>query len=230
MPTIPVHADASAIRANAVQMGDLARQAIVDSVKSLNDRDTDLARKVLEGDVEIDRFESAIDRMCLDVMAENLHGKQLRTVAATYRFIVDLERIGDYSVSIANVTLAVANKPITGLELHIARMADIATRMLRRSMEAYATESGAGLEGVFSDDLEIDRLYGKVFYDGLGEIVHEPETATNVIYIIVASRALERIGDHITDIAERVEYIETGRLVARSVPMHVPPGMGDASW
>ncbi len=227
MPTL---IDIGSIRADAVQMGKLAGQAIVDSVKSLGDRDTDLARKVIDNDAEIDRLESAIDRMCIDALGENLRGKRLRTVAATYRFIVDLERIGDYSVSIANVTLAVANKPITSLELHIARMADVATGMLQRSMDAYAAESGTDLGGVFSDDMEIDSLYGKVFYDGLGEIVHEPETATNVIYIIVASRALERIGDHITDIAERVEYIETGRLVERSVPMHVPSGMGDASW
>jgi phosphate transport system protein len=227
---MPVLIDTGMIRADAVQMGNLARQAIINSVKSLNDRDEDLARKVIEDDAEIDRLESAIDKMCLDALAENLKDKQLRTVAATYRFIVDLERIGDYSVSIANVTLAVANKPITSLELEITRMADIAIGMLRRSMEAYTTESGADLGHVFEDDLEIDRLYGKVFYDGLGEIVHEPEMATNIIYIIIASRALERIGDHITDIAERVEYIRTGRLVERSVPMHVPPGLGDASW
>jgi phosphate transport system protein len=222
--------DTGKIRTDAIQMGELAEQAIVNSVKSLNDRDTDLARKVIEDDAGIDRLESAIDEMCLDAMAEKLEGKGLRTVAATYRFIVDLERIGDYSVSIANVALAVANKPIISLELDITRMSDIAIGMLRRSMEAYAVGSDADLGKVFDDDLEIDRLYGKVFYDGLGEIVHEPETATNIIYIIIASRALERIGDHITDIAERIEYIETGRLVERSVPMHVPPGLGDASW
>jgi phosphate transport system protein len=227
---MPKLIDISSIKADAAQMGELAGQAIANAVKSLADRDTDLARKVIADDAAIDRLESAIDRKCLDALTEKLDDKRLRTVAATYRFIVDLERIGDYSVSVANVTLAVANKPITGLELHISRMADIATGMLRRSLEAYASESGADLEKVFEDDLEIDRLYGKVFYDGLGEIVHEPETATNVIYIIVASRALERIGDHITDIAERVIYVETGRLTERSVPMHVPPDPGDARW
>jgi phosphate transport system protein len=227
---MPMLIDTGMIRADALQMGMLAGQAIVNSVKSLSDRDSDLARKVIDDDTEINRLESAIDRQCLGALAEKLEVKRLRTVAATYRFIVDLERIGDYSVSVANVTLAVANKPITGLELHLARMADIATGMLQRSMEAYAAESSPDLGKVFEDDLEIDRLYGKVFYDGLGEIVHEPETATNVIYIIIASRALERIGDHITDIAERVEYIQSGRLVERSVPMHVPPDPGDATW
>lgn len=222
--------DISSLRAEAVKMGDLASLAISNAVRSLIDRDADLARKVIADDAAIDRLESEIDEKCLDALAERLDGKQLRTVAATYRFIIDLERIGDYSVSVANVALAVANKPIIGLELHVARMAEIAAGMLRRSMEAYASESEASLEQVFEDDLAIDRLYAKVFYDGLGEIVHEPETATNVIYLIVASRALERIGDHITDIAERVEYVRTGRLVERSVPMHVPPDPGDATW
>ncbi len=222
--------DIGSIRADAVRMGELAGQAIVNAVKSLSDRDSDLARKVIEDDAAIDRLESEIDSKCLDALAEKLEGKQLRTVAATYRFIVDLERIGDYSVSVANVALALANKPLLGLELHVTRMADVATGMLQRAMDAYASESGADLGKVFEDDLVIDRLYGEVFYDGLGEIVHEPETATNVIYVIVASRALERIGDHVTDIAERVEFVRTGRLVERSVPMHVPPDPGDATW
>jgi phosphate transport system protein len=227
---MPMLIDLSSLRADAVKMGDLAGQAINNAVKSLIDRDTDLARRVLADDAAIDRLESEIDTKCLDALAQKLDGKRLRTVAATYRFIVDLERIGDYSVSVANVALAVANKPIIGLELHVTRMAEIADGMLRRSMEAYASESEASLEKVFEDDLVIDRLYAKVFYDGLEEIVHEPETATNVIYLIIASRALERIGDHITDIAERVEFIRTGRLVERSVPMHVPPDPGDATW
>jgi phosphate transport system protein len=227
---MPMLIDISSIKADAVRMGDLAGQAISNAVKSLNDRDTDLARKVIDDDAAIDRLESEIDKKCIDALAEKLEGTRLRTVAATYRFIVDLERIGDYSVSVANVALALANKPIIGLELHVTRMAEIADGMLKRSMEAYAAETEAGLEKVFEDDLAIDRLYAKVFYDGLEEIVHEPETATNVIYLIVASRALERIGDHITDIAERVEFVRTGRLVERSVPMHVPPDPGDATW
>jgi phosphate uptake regulator len=67
--------------------------------------------------------------------------------------LIDLSplRIGDYSVPVANVALAPANKPITGLELHVARMAEIADGILRRSMEAYAAESDAGLEKVFED-------------------------------------------------------------------------------
>lgn len=227
---MPQLIDIGSIREDTLEMGQLAVQAMINAVRSLNDRDVDLAEKVIGGDAEIDRLEFAIENRCMEAFESDIQGKHLRTVAATYRFIVDLERIGDYSVSISNVTRALANKPVAGLELKITRMADIAAGMLRRSMEAYDSDSAADLKSVFDDDLEIDRLYGEVFYNGLAEIVHEPETATNIVYVIIASRALERIGDHITDIAERVEFIGTGKLAERSVPMHVPPDLRDANW
>jgi len=201
-----------------------------DAVRSLGDHDVDLAGRVVARDIEIDKLESAIDKRCLDALAGNLSGRPLRAVAATYRLIVDLERIGDYSVSISNVTRAVANKPVSVTALEIIKMAEIAQHMFTLSMDAYAGKHPTEIGVVFDQDLEIDRLYDTVFYNGLGEIVHEPETATNVIHMIIAARALERIGDHITDIAERVQYIETGRLVERSVPMHVPHLERDLTW
>ena len=227
---MPQLVDTGSIMADTVRMGNLAAEAIADAVKSLNDRDTDLARQVIERDKAIDGLQAGIDGKCMEAFSGCLKGRPLRAVAATYRIIADLERIGDYSVSVANVTLALANKPVMPLEINILSMQEIATLMLQRSMEYYAQGQTGSLEQVFSDDLEIDRLYGKVFYDGLGEIVHRPETATNVVYVIVASRALERIGDHVTDIAERAEFIETGRLAERSVPMHVPPDLRDITW
>jgi len=227
---MPQLIDIQPITADTVKMAGLVEQSLKDSARSLGDHDVDLAGQVVARDVEIDRLESAIDRQCLDALAGNLRGRALRVVAATYRLIVDLERIGDYSVSISNVTRAVANKPVSVTALEILKMAEIAQHMFTLSMDAYAQKRPTDLEVVFDRDLEIDKLYDTVFYNGLGEIVHEPETATNVIHMIIAARALERIGDHITDIAERVQYIETGRLVERSVPMHVPHLERDLTW
>jgi len=227
---MPKLVDIGSIIADTRHMADIVQQSLKDSARSLSDRDVDLARSVVERDPEIDRLKLAIEQKCLDALAEKLEGRNLRVVAATYRFVTDLERIGDYSVAVARVTMAVANKPVSGMALEIMRMEEIAERMLQRCMEVYAGSSKASLESTFGDDLEIDRLYEKVFFSGLGEIVHEPESATNVVYQIVAARALERIGDHITDIAERVQYIETGRLAERSQPMYVPPDVRDARW
>lgn len=227
---MPKLIDTRSVVSDALKMAELSHKALTDSVRALNDHDVELARSVIDHDAEIDRLESALDRKCLDLLGERLEGKQLRTVAATYRLIVDLERIGDYSVSISQVCIAVANKPISGMVMEITRMANTAATMLKQCMEAYSGKSKANLDNIYSEDREIDRLYGEVFYNGLEAIVHEPETSTNIVYMIVAARALERIGDHITDIAERIEYIDTGRLVERSVPMHVPADMRDILW
>lgn len=212
----------SDMRQMVLKMADIAGQQIKDSVRSLYDHDTDTAKEVISKDAEIDSLESNIDRLCLDMMGEIINGQDLRLIAATYKFIGDLERIGDYSVSIAYVTLAVANKPIVGTILEILQMSEIATSMLKASMNAYAGDATVGITKVFDDDKEIDRLYNDVFVKGLSDVLEDPKTVTNNIYMIIASRALERIGDHITDIAERVEYAHTGKLVKRSAPMHVP--------
>ncbi|WP_424357608.1 phosphate signaling complex protein PhoU [Methanocella sp. MCL-LM] len=222
--------DVKSIVADTLKMTGLADQSIEDSVRSLADHDVDLADRVINRDAEIDRLKLDIDRKCIDALAGKLEGKALRVVLGTYRLIVDLERIGDYSVAVSRVTIAVANKPVSGSSLEILRMAEIARRMLKKAMDLYAGKSTGDLGTVYENDLGIDRLYGNVFYNSLGEIVHEPERSTNIIYLIMAARALERIGDHITDIAGRVEYIETGRLEERSVPMHVPYGERDARW
>lgn len=222
--------DIKSIVADTLKMAGLATQSIEDSVRSLADRDVDLAGKVVDRDAEIDRLKLEIDRRCIDALAGKLEGKSLRVVLGTYRMIVDLERIGDYSVSVSRVTIAVANKPVSSTSLEILEMAEIACRMLKKAMDLYEGKSTGDLGVVYKNDLGIDKLYGTVFYNSLGEIVHEPERSTNIIYLIMAARALERIGDHITDIAERVEYIETGRLEERSVPMHVPFGERDVRW
>ena len=227
---MPQLIEVQSIVADTQKMASLAMQSLEDSVHSLGDRDVDLAAKVIDRDEEIDRLNIAIDKKCLDALGSHLEGRTLRVVAATYRLIVDLERIGDYSVSVSRVTRALANKPVSGTSIEIMRMAEIAGHMLKQSMDSYVSSDPVNLEQVFTDDQEIDRLYGEVFHKGLEEIVHEPGTATNVIYLIIAARALERIGDHITDIAERVEYIKTGRLTERSVPMHVPFGERDVTW
>lgn len=210
------------IKGRVMTMADRSGRAIEDSVKSLIDRDDELAESIVKNDRGIDRMESEIDAECMELFKERLSGHDLRTAASTYRIISELERIGDYSVSIANVTMAVSNKPLLGTVVEITDMSKVARGMLGSCMDSYLEGSRIGLEPFFNDDRKIDDLYNKVFLDSLGSILEEPQTATNNIYMIIAARALERIGDHIINIVERVSYIETGRLIERDVPMHVP--------
>lgn len=217
----------ASIQENTLRMMELAGRSIADSVRSLDDHDLDLAKKVLGSDAAIDRLESNIESACVDILAGSLSGKRLRFVAATYKIVSDLERIGDYSVGIANVTLAVANKPVTRDSLEITRMAATAECMLKACENAYMGRASLKIERIFGDDLKIDDLYNDIFVKALASALQEPGTITNLIYLTIASRALERIGDHITNIAERLEFIETGELKRRDIPMRVPQYPGE---
>jgi phosphate transport system protein len=208
------------MKADVLEMMGLVRRSIEEAVRSLDDRDVDLANGVIQRDGEIDEMEKRIESKCLELLAAP--GKALRAVAASYKMIGDIERIGDYCVGVASVTLAVANKPLTPSALNIIKMAEIAGHMMQACVDAYGGPAALNIEEMFGEDKEIDRLYSDTFASAVTSILEEPNTATNAIYMTVAARAMERIGDHITNIAERIVFIETGRLIWRSEPMHVP--------
>jgi phosphate transport system protein len=221
MATI-VDTQVDAIKADVLQMMGFIGLSIDEAVRSLDDRDVDAARSVLNREKQVNELQRQVEMKCLAMLAKKLEGKELRTVAASYKLVSDIERIGDYCASIANVTLAVANKPVTSTALDIIKMGRMALNMLNTCMEAYKRGSTVNIEEVFEQDRLIDGLYNDSFVGAMASILQEPKTITNVIYLVVASRALERIGDHLTDIAERIIFIETGKIVERSEPMHVP--------
>ncbi|BAI60767.1 phosphate transport system protein PhoU [Methanocella paludicola SANAE] len=210
------------IKADVLLMMGYVGLSIDEAVRSLDDRDVDTAKCVIGRDRQINEYLRRIEAECLDMLAKKLEGEELRTVAASYKLVSDVERIGDYCTAIANVTLAVANKPVTTTALDIIKMGRTALQMLNICMEAYKGRSEVNVEEVFDLDKSIDNLYNDSFVGSITSILREPNTITNVIYLTMASRALERIGDHLTDIAERIIFIRSGKIVERSEPMHVP--------
>ena len=210
------------LRADVLEAMGLVRRSLEESVRSLDDRDVDLANEVLKRERQVNELEARVDSACLEMLGEGVEGGRLRMIAATFKLITDVERIGDYSVAIAEVTLAVANKPVTTASLDLTKMADRALHMLDSCIAAYREKSPIDMESVFKEDSEIDRLYEEVFIGSVSSVLHEPRLITNIMYVTVAARALERIGDHITNIAEDISYIETGKLVRRDEAVYVP--------
>ncbi|MDI6897247.1 phosphate signaling complex protein PhoU [Methanocella conradii] len=210
------------LRADVLEIMGLVRQSLEESVRSLDDRDVDLANEVLKRERQVNELETRVDNACLEMLGEGVEGRRLRVIAATFKLITDVERIGDYSVAIAEVTLAVANKPVTTTSLDLTKMAGRALHMLDSCIAAYMEKSSIDMDGIFREDGEIDRLYEEVFISSISSVLGEPKLITNVMYMTVAARALERIGDHITNIAEDISYMETGRLVRRDEAVYVP--------
>jgi len=111
MATI-VGSHAEGIKADVLHMMGFIGMSIEEAVRSLDDRDVDAAERVIDRDRQVDEYQRRIEAECLDILAKKLEGKELRMVAVSYKMVSDIERIGDYCKAIANVTLAVANKPV----------------------------------------------------------------------------------------------------------------------
>jgi phosphate transport system protein len=210
------------LKADVLETMGLVRQSLRESVRSLDDRDVDLANEVINREKQVNELEARVDRACLEMLEKKMEGKAFRTVAATFKLIADVERIGDYCVAVANVSLAVANKPVTDTVLSITNMADTTLGMLDTCTKAYREGRPIDIDKVFDADREIDRQYEEAFVGSISSILRDPKEVTNMIYVTVAARALERIGDHITNIAEDIAFIDSGKLARRDEAVYVP--------
>jgi phosphate transport system protein len=189
-------------------------ESLLLSIKALNDRDTDLATKIVDGDVEIDRLEVDLEEACLEILA--LH----HPVAADLRYIIgilkineNLERIGDLSVNIAETTTALAEEDRISIPHEYFTLADSTQEMLNLSLDAFVNMSTDKAFRVLEQDDEVDtmkhRLHGK-FEES---IKTESKHHRALIHLFLVSRHLERVADQATNIAEDVIYMITGEIV-----------------
>lgn len=203
-----------------LKMGYMAVEALKNAVDALVKEDVELARAVVRGDDEIDAMEEEIDHECLRSIAMRQPVREeLRFIFAVLKTITDLERIGDQSVNIAEwaIDLKKYRRPATNPV--IAEMRDVAEAMLRDALEAFRTSDGDLSVEICKRDDQVDRMYTNVF-DEFIELVasHQPKD-TDIVRIGVgqmwAARHLERVGDHITNIAERVYFMTKGETLPR---------------
>lgn len=203
-----------------LKMGAMAANALKNAVDALVSGDTELARSVVMGDDEIDAMEKEIDYECLRSIAMRQPVREeLRFVFAVLKTITDLERIGDQSVNIADWTLELKKYPSIETNPVIPEMANIAETMLRDALTAFRT-SDAGLSvEICRRDERVDRMYSDVFNEFIELMASHETKNTNIVRIGVGqmwvARHLERVGDHITNMAERVYFMTTGETLVQ---------------
>ncbi len=184
------------------------------AVKSVKDRDAQLARQVIDHDYRIDEDEVSLEEECLKILA--LH----QPVAIDLRFIVtalkinnDLERIGDLSVNIAERSEFLAHQDPIDAPFDFDLMAEKTQQMLQKSIDALVNIDTELAHEVCEMDDEVDAI-NKEMYDLVKQsILKHPEYIEMLIHLLSISRHLERIGDHATNIAEDVLYMAEGRIV-----------------
>lgn len=194
-----------------LRMGSLVEEAIFRAVDSLAKKDSFLAKEVIAGDQVIDQLELEIEDECLKLIAtQQPMAGDLRRIGMAFKIITDLERMGDYAVDIARVTIRLEGQALIKPLVDIPKMAKLAQEMVRDCLDAYVRSDVELAASLKKKDDEIDYLYNCIFTELLEIMSRDPSTIPQATYLLFVGRYIERIADHATNIGERVIFLVTG--------------------
>jgi phosphate transport system protein len=162
----------------------------------------------------VNRLDVDIDDICVRLLA--LHqpaGRDLRFITTGLKITTDLERIGDMAVNICERALELNLEPQLKPYIDIPRMARVAQRMIRESLDAFVREDTELALKVCKDDEEVDQLNSQIFREVVTFMIDDPHTINRAIKISSISKYLERIADHATNIAEMVIFMVKGKSI-----------------
>ncbi|HLE28905.1 MAG TPA: phosphate signaling complex protein PhoU [Anaerolineales bacterium] len=209
------------IRDNLLRMGQLLDAAIERSLTALKNQDVNLARQVIADDTAINDLRFTVEEECLALIAtQQPAASDLRAVIAAMNLVNDMERMADHATGVAKTVLRMGAEPLLKPLGDIPKMADFARDMLRRSLDAFLAHDVEAARAIAMQDDEIDRLYKAVFDELLQIMIKDPTTVTRATYLLWCAHNLERIGDRVTNIAERVVFLTTGTMME----LNVKPG------
>ncbi|MBP2634317.1 MAG: phoU [Firmicutes bacterium] len=209
--------DLELLRQSLLNMGNAVADAIDGAVIALAQQDNELARKVMENDDDVDRMEIEIEDKCMVLIARQQPiARDLRVIGTGLKITTDLERMGDHAYDIAKIALSLSDQPLIKPLVDIPRMARMAQKMLKDSLEAYITLDIGLAEQVCINDDEVDNIYSQVFRELLTYMMEDPKTITQATQLIFVARYLERIADHATNIAEWTIYLVTGQRLRKN--------------
>jgi phosphate transport system protein len=206
--------DLETLQRDILGMGAAVEEAVYKAIRSLQDRDIDLARDVISGDTSIDETENRVEEECLKILA--LHqpvAVDLRRVTAVLAINVDLERMADLAVDIAERAEVLAVPPFIPVPVALQRMTDLATVMVRECLDAFVRLDAPLARKVIRLDDQIDRLNADIIAEIVAKLRRSPEHVEPGLSLFSAVRHLERIADHATNVAEDVVYLVEGEIV-----------------
>ena len=204
--------DLEALQARIMKMGGLVEQAILESAAALASRDVEKADEVRQKDKAIDLLEEQINEEAARIIAlRQPMSTDLRTVLTVMRVSANLERIGDYAKNLAKRTSVLAEmSPINGSDKSLRRMASAVELMLVDVLDAYIQKDPDLAMKVRDRDEEVDQMYNALFREFLTYMMEDPRNITACMHLHFIAKNIERMGDHVTNIAEQVIYLVTG--------------------
>lgn len=196
------------LRERLATMGERAARQIALAMKALADKDDDLARDVVKNDVQIDRDENDVDELALQILATRQPvASDLRFITMALKFVVDLERIGDLAGGIAKRALELNRLPSLEPRIDLSKLASLVQKNLQAALDAFVRKDADSATAVITADAEIDKLNASLFAELIAHVATDPATVTRVLPLTSVCRYLERVGDHVKNLAEEVVYM-----------------------
>jgi phosphate transport system protein len=219
--------DLQALKSRLLNMAALVEERVHRAIQGLIERRSELVQEVVVGDREVNELQIEIDDRCLKLLAlQNPMASDLRLITAAMKINADLERIGDQAVNIAEHALKLIRLPLLKPLIDIPRMAEMAERMTRDSLDAFVRKDAALARAVLARDDEVDDLKDQLFRELLTYMMADPGTIERALALILVSRSLERIADHSTNIAEDAIFIIEAKDVRHHHEETPPAGSG----
>jgi phosphate transport system protein len=204
--------DLKTLHSKLLELGDFAVNALTQSLVALENKDIELALKILEDDADANILEEEINDFAILLIAKQQPvAVDLRRLIVAIKIATDIERMADFAVNIAKSTIRIGNEPLVKPIEHIKQMHELSLQMLRLSLEAYNEEDLGKARQVAQMDDQVDDLYGQTIKELLSLAQSKPEHLAQITQLSFISRYLERAADHVTNIAENVFYLVKGK-------------------
>jgi phosphate transport system protein len=202
---------------NLLRMSGCVEQMIAEATRALLDGDLELARHTIDADHRVNRLEVETDDLCLLILAKRQPvASDLRFITLAMKMVTDLERIGDLAVNISERVLALDGYRPASTGPILGRMSEIDQALLREAIDCFVKRDADKAQDVHARDEEVDRLYLQLCNDVEASMHRDREFLERGMHVQAVAKFLERIGDHVTNLAELVIFLVKGKDVRHS--------------
>ena len=201
------------VQDSLVCLSEMVCQVVTDTVTALKSRNLDLARQIIVRDRELNKIRFEVDEACLAMLAtQQPAASDLRRIIAAMNVVLDLERMGDHAANVAKTVIRIGDEPPLKPLIDIPKMAEQCCDMLRRSLSAYMILDAEAAKAISREDEKVDQLYDQVFRELLTYMMEDDRAIKRAMQLLFVAHNLERIADRVTNVCERVVYLQTGEM------------------
>lgn len=202
------------LNSELIEMASLVEKQIYDSIMALKNQDEELAKKVMKNDDKVDNLQKVIEEKCIKFMAtESPLARDLRSIYTTTKIVTDLERMADYAVDICKIVPRVKGVGFSEEIAPIWELVDLVNNMIKLAIEAYVNGDEKAAYEICNMDDRVDTIYQGMFAIVLKKMGKDESMINQGTQILFASKYLERIGDHVTNICEWIIFSKKGNYV-----------------